>query len=44
MSNPSIGTDDDEERSFVRHAYFPGQTDPYGALKATLKAEIDADV
>jgi len=28
----------------VRHAYFLGQNDPYGALKTTLKAEIDADV
>ena len=27
-----------------RSAYFLGQNDPYGALKTTLKAEIDADV
>ena len=25
------------------HAYFLGQNDPYGALKTTLKAEINAD-
>jgi adenine-specific DNA-methyltransferase len=34
---------DYNEESFVRHAYFLGQNDPYGALKTTLKAEIDAD-
>jgi hypothetical protein len=28
----------------VRHAYFLGQNDPYGALKTTLRAEIDPDV
>ena len=28
----------------MRHAYFLGQNDPYGALKTTLKAEINADV
>jgi len=39
-----IDTDYNEESFFVRHAYFLGQNDPYGALKATLKAEIDADV
>lgn len=38
-----IDTDYNEERFFVRHAYFLGQNDPYGALKTTLKAEIDAD-
>jgi len=27
----------------VRHAYFLGANDPYGALKTTLKAEIDAE-
>jgi adenine-specific DNA-methyltransferase len=39
-----IDTDYNEESFFVRHAYFLGQNDPYGALKATLKAEIDPDV
>ena len=39
-----IDTDYDYESFFVRHAYFPGQTsDPYKALRNTLKAEIDAD-
>jgi adenine-specific DNA-methyltransferase len=38
-----IDTDYNEERFFVRHAYFLGQNDPYGALRTTLKAEIDAD-
>ena len=28
---------------FVRHAYFLGANDPYGALKTTLKAEIDEE-
>jgi len=28
-----------EESFFVRHAYFLGQNDPYGALKTTLKAQ-----
>jgi adenine-specific DNA-methyltransferase len=27
----------------VRHAYFLGASDPYSALKTTLKAEIDPD-
>jgi adenine-specific DNA-methyltransferase len=39
-----IDADYNEESFFVRHAYFLGQNDPYGALKTTLKAEIDADV
>ncbi len=39
-----IDTDYNEESFFVRHAYFLGQNDPYGALKTTLKAEINADV
>jgi adenine-specific DNA-methyltransferase len=39
-----IDTDYNEESFFVRHAYFLGQNDPYGSLKTTLKAEIDADV
>ncbi len=33
-------TDYNEDSFFVRHAYFLGQNDPYGALKTTLKAEI----
>jgi adenine-specific DNA-methyltransferase len=39
-----IDTDYNEESFFVRHPYFLGQNDPYGALKTTLRAEIDADV
>ncbi len=38
-----IDTNYNEESFFVRHAYFLGANDPYGALKTTLKAEIDAD-
>ena len=38
-----IDTDYDEESFFVRHAYFLGASDPYKALKTTLKAEIDRD-
>ncbi len=39
-----IDTDYNEESFFVRHAYFLGaETDPYKALKTTLKAEIDAE-
>jgi adenine-specific DNA-methyltransferase len=38
-----IDTDYDEESFFVRHAYFLGANDPYGALKTTLKAEINAE-
>ena len=38
-----IDTDYNEESVFVRHAYFLGANDPYGALKTTLKAEIDAE-
>jgi adenine-specific DNA-methyltransferase len=38
-----IDTDYDEESFFVRHAYFLGANDPYGALKTSLKAEIDRD-
>ena len=37
-----IDTDYNEESFFVRHAYFLGASDPYKALKTTLKAEIDA--
>lgn len=39
-----IDTDYNEESFFVRHAYFLGQNDPFGALKTTLKAEIDVNV
>ncbi|MBH0114367.1 hypothetical protein I5E68_15585 [Novosphingobium sp. YJ-S2-02] len=38
-----IDTDYNYESFFVRHAYFPGASDPYKALKTTLKAEIDAE-
>ncbi len=38
-----IDTDYNQESFFVRHAYFLGQTDPYKALKTTLKAEIDEE-
>lgn len=39
-----IDTDYNYEGFFVRHAYFPGaSSDPYKALRNTLKAEIDAD-
>src|SRR5206468_10325052 len=34
-----VDTDYNEESFFVRHAYFLGANDPYGALKTTLKAE-----
>ncbi|MGQ0766371.1 MAG: site-specific DNA-methyltransferase, partial [Gemmatimonadota bacterium] len=36
-----VDTDYNEESFFVRQAYFLGANDPYGALKTTLKAEID---
>lgn len=38
-----IDTDYNGESFFVRHAYFLGQNDPYGALKTTLKAEINPE-
>jgi adenine-specific DNA-methyltransferase len=38
-----LDTDYNGESFFVRHAYFLGASDPYKALKTTLKAEIDAD-
>ena len=38
-----VDTDYNEESSFVRHAYFLGANDPYGSLKTTLKAEVDAE-
>jgi adenine-specific DNA-methyltransferase len=38
-----IDTDYNEESFFVRHAYFLGATDPYSALRTTLKAEINEE-
>ena len=38
-----IDTDYNEESFFLRHAYFLGASDPYKALKTTLKAEINAE-
>ncbi|SCU98910.1 DNA methylase N-4/N-6 domain protein [Cupriavidus necator] len=38
-----LDTDYNEESFFVRHAYFLGASDPYKALKTTLKAEIAPD-
>jgi adenine-specific DNA-methyltransferase len=38
-----VDTDYNEESFFVRHAYFLGASDPYKALKTTLRAEIDED-
>ncbi|WP_395707917.1 DNA methylase [Reyranella sp.] len=38
-----IDTDYNEESFFVRHAYFLGANDPYGALQTTLRAEIDPE-
>ncbi|HLJ65138.1 MAG TPA: site-specific DNA-methyltransferase [Stellaceae bacterium] len=38
-----IDSDYNEESFFVRHAYFLGASDPYKALKTTLKAEIDEE-
>ena len=39
-----IDTNYNGESFFVRHAYFPGAaSDPYKALKTTLKAEIDTE-
>ena len=38
-----IDTDYNQERFFVRHAYFLGAGDPYKSLKTTLRAEIDED-
>jgi adenine-specific DNA-methyltransferase len=39
-----IDTDYNEESFFVRHAYFLGAaTDPYKAVKTTLRAEIDEE-
>lgn len=38
-----IDTDYNQESFFVRHAYFLGASDPYKALRTTLKAEIDVE-
>jgi adenine-specific DNA-methyltransferase len=38
-----IDSDYNEESFFVRHAYFLGASDPYSALKTTLKAEINEE-
>ena len=38
-----IDTDYNEESFFVRHAYFLGANDTYGALKTTLKAGVNED-
>ena len=38
-----VDTDYNEESFFVRQAYFLGGKDPYKALQATLKAEINKD-
>ncbi len=38
-----IDTAYNEESFFVRQAYFLGASDPYKALKTTLKAEVDAE-
>ena len=38
-----IDTDYNGESFFVRHAYFLGASDPYKALKTTLKAEINEE-
>ena len=38
-----IDTDYNEESFFVRYAYFLGASDPYKALKTTLKAEINEE-
>ena len=38
-----IDTDYNEESFFVRHAYFLGASDPYKALKTTLRAEVNED-
>ncbi|MCP5058324.1 MAG: site-specific DNA-methyltransferase [bacterium] len=38
-----VDTDYNEESFFVRHAYFLGASDPYKALRNTLKAEINEE-
>jgi len=38
-----LDTDYNEESFFVRHAYFLGASDPYKALKTTLKADVDQE-
>jgi len=38
-----IDSDYNEESFFVRQAYFLGANDPYGSLKTSLKAEVNAE-
>ena len=38
-----VDSDYNEESFFVRHAYFLGASDPYKALRTTLKAEINRE-
>ncbi len=38
-----VDSDYNEESFFVRHAYFLGASDPYKALRTTLKAEINQE-
>ena len=38
-----VDSDYNEESFFVRHAYFLGASDPYKALRTTLKAEINLE-
>ena len=38
-----VDSDYNEESFFVRQAYFLGANDPYGALKTTLRAEINEE-
>ena len=38
-----VDTDYNEESFYVRHAYFLGASDPYKALRTTLKAEINQE-
>ena len=38
-----VDTEYDEESFIVRQAYFLGASDPYSALKTTLRAEVDAE-
>ena len=38
-----VDTDYNEESFFVRHAYFLGASDPYKALRTTLKAEVNQE-
>jgi len=38
-----VDTDYNEESFFVRHAYFLGASDPYSALKNSLRAEVNEE-